>query len=492
MPRLQQSKIKSGKRILLVDDQADYAMTTAALISREGHDVVTASSGEEALKILRREYFDLILLDYYMPGGMTGEDTVVQLRKFNTHVQVILQTGYAGEYPPREMLRRLDIQGYHDKADGPDKLLLWIDVGLKVAYMVQLLFKSRQGLRYILDVTPEMHKIQPLEDLLQGILYEITGLIGAVNSFVAIVPEDRASSDAREHDTFLAFVDEGVGPEIRVATGRFAAKPTLESCLEKPALQAIQEALDRKQTIIVDGFSVVPLYVGEKKLGVIYLDQGVIQPQEIELLEVFANQAAVAVQNTRLYEMATIDPLTSVYVRRVFDQWLLQEIRSVFRENLELSVLMIDMDGLKMINDTAGHPAGDQALIALGKVLRRATRTVDVAARCGGDEFAVLLPKTSIENAARVAERILEMLQDESVQSPQGPLSVRVSIGIAGVGKHGFDMQKIPHPVPQAYWAAMAARLVQGADSMLYLAKKSPGPHLHIGDAIEWPDVLSE
>lgn len=492
MPRLQQSKIKSGKRILMVDDQADYATTTAALIAREGHDVVTASSGEEALKILRREYFDLILLDYYMPGGMTGEDTVAELRKFNTYVQVILQTGYAGEYPPREMLRRLDIQGYHDKTDGPDKLLLWVDVGLKVAYMVQLLYKSRQGLRYILDVTPDMHRIQPLEDLLQGILYEITGLIGAVNSFVAICPEDRSSSDLREHDAFLAVVDEGAGPEIRVATGRFAAKPRIETCLEKPALQAIQEALDRKETIIVDGFSVVPLHVGEKKLGVIYLDQGVIQPQEIELLQVFANQAAVAVQNTRLYEMATIDPLTCVYVRRFFDQWLLQELRSGFRENLDLSVLMIDMDGLKMINDTAGHPAGDQALIALGKVLRRATRTADVAARYGGDEFAVLLPKTSIENAARVAERILEMLQNESVQGPGDPLPVRVSIGVAGLGKHGFDMPKIPHPVPQPYWDAMAARLVQGADSMLYLAKKSPGPGLHIGDAIEWPPFISE
>jgi len=63
-----------------------------------------------------------------MPG-MTGEQVVTALRQFNPHVQIILQTGYASECPPREMLHRLDIQGYFDKSEGPDKLLLWVDVG---------------------------------------------------------------------------------------------------------------------------------------------------------------------------------------------------------------------------------------------------------------------------------------------------------------------------------------------------------------------------
>ncbi len=63
------------------------------------------------------------------------------------------------------MLRRLDIQGYYDKSEGPDRLLLWTDAGLKAASAIQRLYKSRQGLRYILDVTPGMHKIQPVADL---------------------------------------------------------------------------------------------------------------------------------------------------------------------------------------------------------------------------------------------------------------------------------------------------------------------------------------
>src|SRR5207237_9500123 len=141
------------------------------LLEREGHTVPTATNGAEALAILPQQKVDLLLLDYFMPG-MTGEQVVAEVRKFDPFVQVILQTGYASEQPPRELLHRLNIQGYYDKSEGPDRLLLWTDVGLKAAYTVQLLHKSRQGLRYILDVTPELHRIQQLHDLLQGILLQ--------------------------------------------------------------------------------------------------------------------------------------------------------------------------------------------------------------------------------------------------------------------------------------------------------------------------------
>ena len=128
-------------RILLIDDQQDYLQSTTTLLEREGHEVVGVTSGEEGLELLRKDHFDLLLVDYYMPGGMTGEEVVNELRKFNRHTQVVLQTGYAGEHPPREMLRKLDIQGYHDKTDGPEKLLMWVEIGLKAARTVQLLSK---------------------------------------------------------------------------------------------------------------------------------------------------------------------------------------------------------------------------------------------------------------------------------------------------------------------------------------------------------------
>src|SRR6185436_20526114 len=158
MARKSKAEHLSNSTILLVDDNPEYLEATRLLLEREGHQVIPAANGLEALTLLRKQSVDLLLLDYFMPG-MTGEEVVTQLRQFNPYVQVVLQTGYASERPPRELLRRLDIQGYYDKREGPDKLLLWTEVGLKIAYSVQLLHKSRQGLRYILAVTPDLHKL---------------------------------------------------------------------------------------------------------------------------------------------------------------------------------------------------------------------------------------------------------------------------------------------------------------------------------------------
>jgi two-component system, cell cycle response regulator len=488
MARLRTTAPKSGKRILLVDDQQDYLTSTATLIAREGHDVLTATSGSQALDLLRAEHVDLVLLDYYMPGGMTGEDVVRELRTFNTFVQVILQTGYAGEYPAREMLQRLDIQGYHDKSDGPDRLILWVDAGLKVAYMVQLLYKSRQALRYILDATPEMHRIKPLDDLLQGILLSISGLAGAVNSFVALAPQWKARNESDEPppDAFLAVVDDEMDLAIHVATGRFASKPKLTECLDDTRLKAIQQIMAKEEKLIVDEFAVVPLAVGDVTLGVIFLDQSVVQKEDVELLQIFANQAAVAIHNTRLYEMATIDTLTGVYVRRYFDKWLMREVRSMLRSNEPMSVLMIDLDGLKAINDAAGHHAGDQALAMFGAALRNTTRLLDLAARYGGDEFVVALPQTPLQNAHLVGQRILDNIAGRVIEGPGCRFPLSASIGIAGLGSHDIAPADIPRPITRHYLEAMCEQLVNAADTALYEAKKDPHASMRIGRNIDW------
>ena len=87
------------RTILLVDDSREYLETTGKLLEREGHTVLTAASGAEALAIAKGERVDLMLVDYFMPG-MTGEDLVRQVRKFRPYLQIIIQTGYAGSSPP--------------------------------------------------------------------------------------------------------------------------------------------------------------------------------------------------------------------------------------------------------------------------------------------------------------------------------------------------------------------------------------------------------
>ena len=488
MTRKTRTEQSSGYTILLTDDNLDYLQVTRRLLEREGHTVLTASSGPEALTLLRSSKIDLLLLDYYMPG-MTGEQVVTELRLFNPYVQIILQTGYASEQPPRALLRRLDIQGYYDKSEGPDKLLLWTEVGLKSAYVIQLLHKSRQGLRYILDVTPDMHKIQSLADLLQGILLQVSGLLGAANSFLALLPEGGMVRSQEAVESFLAMMEEDNDLVIRASTGRFEGQVSVDSYLSSERIVLVRKAVQSGQVQIEQGVTIVPLRVSESTIGIIYLDRAAILDQDIELLHIFANQAAVAIQNAQLYEMATLDSLTGAYLRRFFEQWMLRELRTALRSQQVVSLLMIDLDGMKLINDQAGHLGGDQALTLVGKSLRDAVRNSDIVGRYGGDEFAIVLPQTGEAGAERVANRILQLLADKVVEGPNGPLPLKISIGLALLEPSGPGSPELARATSQRYFQNVAKALFQGADDGLYQAKRQGGGQLCKGGTVRWADV---
>jgi len=121
---------QSGYTILIVDDQDAILWSMRRLLRREGHTVITASSGSEALAVLAEQHVHVALVDYVMPR-MSAEELVPKIRERDPRIRVILQTGYAGSRPPRDTLRELDIHGYHDKTDGPEKLLIWVDVALQ-------------------------------------------------------------------------------------------------------------------------------------------------------------------------------------------------------------------------------------------------------------------------------------------------------------------------------------------------------------------------
>lgn len=271
-------------RILLVEDDREYAEATRLLLEREGHDVTTVCSGPEALDLLRERAIDLVLLDYVMPG-MTGDVVVKTLRTFNDHVQVILQTGYATEHPPRELLNRLDIQGYHDKSEGPEKLLMWVDVGIKAALATNMLRHSREGLRQILHVTPGLHKNRQLVELLQGTLLQVSALLGSPNSFLA------------DYRGGLDF--DPLKLKIRASTGRFEGKATIEHCLEPATARAVFAALQQTGLQVINASTLIPLRVGATLVGIVYLEHII---EDVELLQGFCSHAAAAIHSTQLLE----------------------------------------------------------------------------------------------------------------------------------------------------------------------------------------------
>jgi diguanylate cyclase (GGDEF)-like protein len=161
----------------------------------------------------------------------------------------------------------------------------------------------------------------------------------------------------------------------------------------------------------------------------------------------------------RLEEEATVDEKTGLANYRVFFKKLREEWERSERYKLPLSVVMLDLDDFKKVNDSVGHPAGDKVLREFAMLVSGGARGTDLAARYGGEEFAMILPHTDRERAERVAERVRAAVADFSFLEPDHPLRVTVSAGVATFG---------PSPV-----IASAEQLVAAADRALYAAKKA-------------------
>lgn len=159
----------------------------------------------------------------------------------------------------------------------------------------------------------------------------------------------------------------------------------------------------------------------------------------------------------KLKELATIDSLTKVYNRRYFMELSKKIFENSKREGLYLSLIMLDADHFKSINDTYGHAIGDKALVTLTEIGRKVIRNSDVFGRVGGEEFVVLLPETDLEDAVRIAERLREAIEKEVIQTPKGIIDLTVSIGAS--------MMDASTPNVDV--------LLNNADKALYEAKKN-------------------
>ena len=194
------------------------------------------------------------------------------------------------------------------------------------------------------------------------------------------------------------------------------------------------------------------------------------------LTAILSLQTAMDLMRVSLLERETVtDPLTGVFNRRYLDRRLVEEIVRARRYSLPLSILMLDIDHFKQVNDTHGHQAGDQVLIALGKIVAKALRESDVLARYGGEEFLIITPHTQVSDVIGVAERLRKGIASHGFSLSNGPndqreISVTASIGVAGLSDTVDSIEK----------------LVKVADENLYCAKREGRNRVNAGS----PNVL--
>ncbi|MFC3195669.1 diguanylate cyclase [Marinicella sediminis] len=180
---------------------------------------------------------------------------------------------------------------------------------------------------------------------------------------------------------------------------------------------------------------VIPLVQDTQVIGVIYLDNQQqahnFNPQQIPFLTTFAAHTSIALHNSLLYKRAITDDLTQLFTRQHIDEALALEMQRAIRYEHDLSLLILDLDHFKSINDSHGHTTGDQVLKAFSEIIRAHIRECDMAGRFGGEEFIVILAETDIKGAFILAERIRHATEQLRIDKSGESISLTVSIGAA-------------------------------------------------------------
>ena len=233
------------------------------------------------------------------------------------------------------------------------------------------------------------------------------------------------------------------------------------------------------------GWMGVPMIIGDRVIGMLAFDKKIpnfYTQEQSQFALAFAAQAAIAIENARLYsdaqkelaekikaedkllklqkeleEQAIRDSLTGLYNRRFLDETLSRELSRAERDKYSVSIVMLDLDHFKVFNDTYGHDVGDMMLKQLGKLLTAQVRAGDIACRFGGEEFVVVMPKASLSVAKQRANDWRMKFESQILIHEGEVLNATLSAGVAVYPLHGTTSEEIIRKADQAMYAAKAA-----------------------------------
>jgi diguanylate cyclase (GGDEF)-like protein len=231
---------------------------------------------------------------------------------------------------------------------------------------------------------------------------------------------------------------------------------------QKPVIKKSQRAFSENYQ--TNNCAIVPLICQERVVGVLNLadkmDGNRFESGDIALIELFSQLIGASIGNIKLFErtqrQAITDGLTGLVNHKTFYEILEKELWRSRRYGSQISLIMVDVDNLKMINDAHGHRAGDKVIKEISKRIKKCIRQIDTAARYGGDEFAVILINTSIIDANIVAKRMLDSVSQTPTSWNNEQIHLSISVGLCQ-----YDAQATPEDITGR------------SDQALYLAKQA-------------------
>jgi diguanylate cyclase (GGDEF)-like protein len=250
-----------------------------------------------------------------------------------------------------------------------------------------------------------------------------------------------------------------------------------EAAIQKRQVVVVPELPDQipsqsAQLLHIRHAMCMPIMHGDKVIALLYVyktdpESKPFDQHDVLLAVAISHQAALTIERMRLLNLSVRDPLTNLYNRRYLEEALEREGKLADRQRSSVGVIMLDLDDFKSFNDTYGHPAGDQMLRELGKLLATSVRGSDIACRYGGEEFVLFLPGAPFEIVQRRAEELrVQVSQIAPPHEGQPWGKITVSAGIAAYPQHGATLSAV----------------LRAADTALYLAKQAGRDRVHVAE----------
>ena len=417
--------------ILVVEDDSFFRVFFSDLLKEEGYATDTASSGHEALQMVKDREYHVVITDLILPD-ISGLDVLSRVKEQDPAIDVIVVTGHANMETAIYALKN-GARDYLVKPINPDELKHSVALCLEQ----RLLLDENQELKRqinLFQVSQSIANCQEQERLCKLILDSLAKEIGVSRGLGYFLEE----GDELVLKDFAGF-DEAVARELVAlamtkfdqAAGREGSFFLLNKFHLPDADAGLTELDDLKETMT--------LFIRSKTtlLGVVFLfnEPGRNLPGDINLRNIhfLIDQSSLALENAVRYARAknllNIDDLTGLYNYRYLDLTLSREIKRAERYGSRVSVLFMDLDFFKNVNDTHGHLVGSKVLSEVGTLLKQSVREEDTVIRYGGDEYTLVLIETDAAGAAVVAERIRRLIEGHLFLAAEG-LNIRVTASI--------------------------------------------------------------
>ncbi len=327
-------------------------------------------------------------------------------------------------------------------------------------------------LQHILDM---MNSAKPLQSVLENIVNSLQGELGYLHSNIVRVASDDKGEYmhvlAQSKDLAIQRVNSIIHDPMQ--TRRLAYDPDSYYAIairEKKIVQTknFEKALrfilpnldeatvnDTVQNIQSKSLIIIPLYTRSKPFGIfcVFSSREELTDTEADFLTTYAQQIEVAITIADLFEtvksQAVTDSLTGLYNRRYFEECLTREVTRAQRQNQPFSIIGLDLDFLKKINDVHGHAYGDLAIKTIADILKKNARSIDIAARMGGEEFNLLLPGIDSKGAMIAAERIRKAIEVEEIETIG---HITASVGVATYLEHSDNIDEVMELTDQAMY----------------------------------------